>query len=478
VMRSGSIYDVMFFDDALTQTQLNDILALWHKLPSVGSGVRKRSLYPVPVTLTAPKIHFDFEIVPTNPGRGVIDLSGNGNNGVVTQASQVSSPLGCKAIDIANMGPFEGRVSVADAASIQDLAPMSISIWLNLRSRGYSNVGRLLDKGPLSLLFAGGVLRFLHNFSVAHGNWDITVADYIPYGVNTPVHIVVTYDSSDKDNDPTFYINGIVVPAGDVVEASSPDGVASTDVGSELTVGNDNGFNRPSDGVFADFRYFNSIISAGEVKDLFLPGARAVTCSHPRFNWPESTEDKTAWGQVGPWEVLSGTWRWVDNGVSRGLYRVANGAVIRPQPHAYGSWYFKATYDLANYLRVPFICNSKGEWDAADQDGYQIRLGLAGRVVLQRVDGGAPTTLFFTDADYMADGVEYEFLVTRSTAQGWEVWIKGGAYTSWTSVDSGTDDTYTRSAWCGAWMESTIQRLSDFKHFLGSATPSELGLGV
>jgi len=106
---------------------------------------------------------------------------------------------------------FDGvddMINVGSGGSLDDLATVTISAWVNLDTYGEGNNGWIYDKGFTSgkafyLYGANDGLAFVHGFSGGYGWWH---ADNI-LSTGSWYYVVVTFDNGDPGNDPVFYVN-------------------------------------------------------------------------------------------------------------------------------------------------------------------------------------------------------------------------------------------------------------------------------
>lgn len=179
-----------------------------------------------------------------------LDTSGNANNGAVTLGA---GSRDYAALDDAGDGciDFDGAatlVTITDAAAIQNIfdGGGAIAALINIDSDGEGAVGRVLDKSAWFLNvqnFAGGLVRlnFRHGFSGTQGIWQSAVN--VP--ISTSLLVVVVYNNSNVANDPTIYLFNLSTEAfstltvgSGLTETSTPVGTRTTDVASNLIIGN------------------------------------------------------------------------------------------------------------------------------------------------------------------------------------------------------------------------------------------------
>jgi len=208
------------------------------------------------------------------PGSGTTwtDLSGNGNNGTLTNGPTFDSGNGGSIV-------FDGGDDYVDCGSASVLDNFfdgggTFCAWIKPESGGEGNQARIFDKRDAS---NGVVLHFddesgstcklklYRNYSSTSGayrttNRDITYGDWC--------YVVVTYDISGAGSSyrPTFYINGLSVAA--TYDADSA-GSYDTDASEPLILGNTETTDRAFDGKIAISRVYDRALSAKEVSQNF-----------------------------------------------------------------------------------------------------------------------------------------------------------------------------------------------------------------
>jgi len=132
-----------------------------------------------------------------------------------------------------------GHLLVSDNALIQDVFDGGgvAGILLNATSDGEGNAGRLMDKNGWYIAViaeSGGSakIQFTQLFSTTNGVWETTATDLTLAADDC---VIVDYDNTLTTNDPVIYIAGQVIA---LTETSTPVGTRTTDVGSDLYIGN------------------------------------------------------------------------------------------------------------------------------------------------------------------------------------------------------------------------------------------------
>ncbi|MDY6966428.1 MAG: LamG domain-containing protein [Halobacteriota archaeon] len=189
-------------------------------------------------------------------GSVVHDLSGNGNDGTVTDATWTSSEHGpclsfngtsayvdCgtgSSLDITNAITMEMLIYVAD-----DINPYLVDKGLSYRLR--------LDAGKIRvLMYIGGAVKSVYSPSGSIAN-------------DTLYHIVSTYDKNDGTNVMYLYLNGVDVSTS---QSNTGGGAIDTTVDSLLIGRLSSGYY--FGGTMSMFRIYNSALSATEIKRSYM----------------------------------------------------------------------------------------------------------------------------------------------------------------------------------------------------------------
>ena len=204
---------------------------------------------------------------------------------------------------------FDGvddKIVVTDAAEIQHLFDSGgfLLVEVNPVSDGQSSQGRILDKSTGWRLHyiseAAGLikLRFAQDFSGTAGQWT---TDSAVCPINTDSNIEVSYDNSSVANVPIIYLNGIALA---ISADTTPVGTRTTDVGSDLIIGNRADAARTNDGIIGKVMLGNFAPTAAEVKDL-------ISGNIP-FKWQygsqtANAEDDCADDDTGDWTANDST---------------------------------------------------------------------------------------------------------------------------------------------------------------------------
>jgi len=389
-------------------------------------------------------------------GKKVYDTSGNSNDGTALKATDCEGMFG-RAL---NFDGDSSRLHCGSGSTVDDIFDDggTASMWINTRSDGEANTGRLLDKVYYVFYNSGeasGFVKptFIFAFDGSNGTW---VTTNYTVALNTWTHIAVAYNNSSTTNDPIIYINGSSVS---LTEAGSPSGTRVSDAGQSLIIGNNNGRTATFDGKMDSVQMWDSILTPTQISELYEQGANKLGLYQSGIDLEQSTGNVTD-GYIGNsgFEVTSGTWDITAPAQygTKALRSVASGVASIKSSYAFGTWEFDLYKVLdTSELRVLLMSSASALVTDASVDGYQLRLNSAERVAFSRIDTGTDTALGYTAADYIALSTWYTIRITRTTAGVFTMYIKGGAYTSWTQVDvSGgggtnpvTDTTHTASTY-------------------------------
>lgn len=149
---------------------------------------------------------------------------------------------------------------------------MTFSIWLRKTGDGGSNFGRIfgfgrdLTNGQIAIYTnASEQLIFKTDWNGGTSNvWSTGAA----FSLNTWTHLAITYDAGATANDPVIYVNGTAVSfVTNATPSGNWDGIAS---GENCYIGNDSLGSLGWAGQLADAAVWNTILTADEVKALYL----------------------------------------------------------------------------------------------------------------------------------------------------------------------------------------------------------------
>lgn len=209
--------------------------------------------------------YFPFEGAAIDNSRSPLTITTANDTYVAGQSGQALSANGSTT-----------AIYATDATKIQNIFDSggSISAWIYVDSDGENDFGRIADKdlaGSDGWAFyvsdeSGGEvkLKFYQRFSSNEGTWQTTSTE-IATGEWT--HVVVTYNNDSTSNNALLYVNSVSVT---VTETTVPDGTRSDDTGNDLYVSNRSGSDRTFDGEMDELRFYNDILTANEVKALYL----------------------------------------------------------------------------------------------------------------------------------------------------------------------------------------------------------------
>ena len=149
----------------------------------------------------------------------------------------------------------------------------TVSAWINPKSDGEGDSGRIYDKRIGFNLYVVGEsggkvqMRFLYDFSGGYGYWT-TDSRIIKIGVWA--HTAISYDNGNVANNPIIYVNGIAYTIGDgLTENGTPVGTRTSDAGNNLYLGNVGGGINVFDGKMTDMRLYSRMLSGIEIARIY-----------------------------------------------------------------------------------------------------------------------------------------------------------------------------------------------------------------
>ncbi len=176
-----------------------------------------------------------------------------------------------KALDFNSAGDIVTVPAHASIANIFD-GGGSVEAWIKPNSDGGG--GRVAEKVAAIGWFlgigwgSGGASRLtcLQHFTINDGGW-YTTARGIPNG--TWSYVVMTYDSSNINNDPILYVNGVSLA---VFENKIPNGSTVDDSAEDLAIGNRADQARTFDGIIDEIRFSTKIRTPAEISAIWNGG--------------------------------------------------------------------------------------------------------------------------------------------------------------------------------------------------------------
>ena len=217
-------------------------------------------------------------------GTTATDSSNSSNDGTMTAMDGASDSVTGQVYNALSFTSSSRITAGAAATNIDDIftGGGTITYWIYPISWG--GYGRVMDKSD-----AGGYPPntgwhqqgtgtqpiFSHAFSGGTGQWAIASGST---PLNTWSHLSITYNSSDANNDPTFYINGAPVA---LVTDSNATGTAISDAANPITFGSRQGGGNSYTGYIDDVHMYNRTLTATDITALYAYTGVDYTCSSP-----------------------------------------------------------------------------------------------------------------------------------------------------------------------------------------------------
>lgn len=203
----------------------------------------------------------------------VSDSSGNQNtlnmNGSMTTGDWVPGIFG-SALDFDGTDDDVSKTT----SNLIDTNTMTLMAWIYPRTGGASNLGRIIsldDTGtsgttdsPSFLLNDNGIdsvdngLRFEFDFNTQNGNWN-SAANVIT--LNAWQHVAVTYDNTDANNDPIFYVNGRLVATQDSLQSIG----TADNMNGEIYIGNRADQTREFNGRMDEVKMYDYVMTPAQI---------------------------------------------------------------------------------------------------------------------------------------------------------------------------------------------------------------------
>ena len=381
------------------------------------------------------KLSYDFP--HKTVGGDIVDQSGNGNNGVVTnpliaggsdiQASYFNGATSAVVRSNAGIGSFT-ECSIIALVRFDDIAPLQY----------FLQIGGINDGAQVGI--SGSRIRLDDDINNVNGGANgITL-------LNSNQWYWIQVDFAANGTMKAYIDNNL-----EINYAGEQFGdIASNNV----TIGNRYGtlFFRGDMGLC---RIYDTALTDNERNERYSQYARHIKFKHDMEDVYPTVNDVTD----GPlanseFSVYSGTHKVsVDSNGKKWVECVSAGVTYMNSLSAYGTWVFEFNKSSSpTALDVIILSTIIGDKLTTGQYGYIQRFVNNGQPAFQKTTNGSSANLSVASASYFDTDTDYKYAITRSVDGEFTLYIKGGAFTSWTLVDSSvagsnpaTDTTTTSS---------------------------------
>ncbi len=333
------------------------------------------------------------------------DISGNGNIATIVNMSTGTAPVVGKIGQGFMFDATNDYVTAGSPASLDDIVNLTACAWIFPKSGG--KFGGTFHTGEIVMKQASAILggwffevndkappidvAFYRSFSSADGSWRTAANAAL---LNTWSHACVTYNNSSVANVPTIYVNGVSQA---LTTLNTPVGTRANDAAGDLQIGDEMAFDETFDGAIDDVRVYNRMLSADEIKQLYLQGSTLKQSVSPRPNSNSATYGITN-GLVGYWTFDGRDTSWSANTTADVSGNGNTGTMTNmstssaPAPGRFGQGLLFDNNDdyVSTALTTHYTQTSISAWVFARSGGAS---GLA-RIVEKRT-GGAQTFLFY-----------------------------------------------------------------------------------
>ncbi len=185
-----------------------------------------------------------------NTGSTVNDLSGNGNNGTISNATWTTGKYGAAL----NFNGSSSRVTVPDSASLHLASGMTLEAWVkaNATLSGWQDV---VYKGNDRYYIMGSSNKNTPDAGATWTSGHTNIYATSPLTAGTWTHIAATYDGATLK----LFINGTQVSS----KAATGTFSSST---TPLTIGSDSIYGQYFNGVIDEVRVYNTALSAAQIQ--------------------------------------------------------------------------------------------------------------------------------------------------------------------------------------------------------------------
>jgi len=278
--------------------------------------------------------------------------------------------------------------------------------------------------------------------------------------LNTRYHIVIEYDGTLDTNDGLDRVRMWVNDVEETNTLSLTAGAlgAMIDGGASFTIGwAADGDGTPQggvgsfDGPIDRVRVWTGLQGDTVASEEYARGRDKLIYKNDFSDEPVSVAAVSS-GFISDWRVDSGSYKITDDGTQKWLECVSAGMVYIDSLKAFGTWQFDLYKKETTGAYVMLLADVIGSNVVTGQDGYYFALGSLENIALGKSTNGSGAVLSNSSNSYIAADTKYSFRITRSATGVFTSYIKGGAFTAWTLIDSSasgsnpsTDLTHTGS---------------------------------
>lgn len=318
----------------------------------------------------------------------------------------------------------------ATNTKIDNISPSTYSFLVRVDGAHEGGTGSIYSKNTwaVRIYCVGTNFYVAQQWSGSNAVWY--VSSMLPVS-SVFKHCVVCF--SDVEGEvPKIWLNGVQQT---VVTSVASSGSKLSDVGTARILDHGGG-GREFNGAIDDFQIYDRCLTDEEIQSLYIKIASRCLDSGYLKRYPDSLGNISS-GMIHRYSIDTGIWS-VENNV---ITNHGSGGAHYPSGHVYGALYFKIYKDL----RTTFFLNMTHAllpklYSASGQYGYLFDITNTNSLAIYRITNGVIANFgIVTSADAINAGINYEFFVLRTPDERWDVWVRGGAYTSWTLLDSATD---------------------------------------
>lgn len=454
------IQQALIFNTELSSQQMSQLYDEFMRSRGIGT-LGKRN-FQLPENISGNEANLVGGWNLRNDGGKCRDVSVGSNDMDIIGTMQIKTPWGEPA------QKFPGDV----AASVETDASFSSTSYAN------ATIAFLFKVGSTGSRYIADIGSSNDNLSIATSNRIPVLNDDInnanqTYSGSTALaegewyHGVVEVHS---DGTKRFYVNNEL----EIDQATATNFTDGSD--DDLVLGTRNGSN-PWDGAIGLFQFYDKIFTDAGREKLYREQYVNKLLYRNTFEDAPVSLGATD-GDLNDFIPSTGTWKISEDGTDKWLECVSAGIAYIPSEQAYGTWEFDLNKAASSNPSVIFTAETNAGISDSSQNGYTVIISSTETVSLREGVAGVVTTKLITASAYVAALTKYTIRVTRDYTGEFTVYLKGGAFTTWTLIDvsggSGTnpvtDNTITTSKYTVIDLDAG-DKISSIRTFQGIISP-------
>lgn len=403
----NTITQAIIFNVLLTDQEITDIYNEYLQNRSIDTGTTTYQ-YPKPYLADKTNVLFETGFEIRQDGR-INDVSNNGRHG--TYAGPIKHVTGLLGNESANVFDVNGSISIGVVtATSQDL----IFEWIGRHPTATTNFEYVFYTANRIVCHGSSTAQLAWYESSTFRNFGAAPVD------NNLHHYILTLTATDGKA--RLYLDGVQLGADQTYTPFT--------LNEAMWLKDNNLAGGDYQGLLTYARISQGTMTTSEIQARANLVRYLATAAEDMTKLP-ATNTLTS-GSISDYIIGSGTWKLNTLGQ---LENSAVGWVSKPNQFNGGTivFEFNKTAD-GNDSTISYVASETGGYGAGRGVGYVLQFSANEGIALYTYSGATPTLVVSTGFGVFANNTTYKIAVRYQPAGMTTVYIKGGAYTTWTEI--------------------------------------------